>query len=72
MRNIQVKIQLGDHSAHSAHFSLLGGKTREIPVVIGGYADLPDLSPLTTTLHIQPDTGEIARLIQHQEVEIAD
>ncbi|MEK8018320.1 MAG: hypothetical protein VSS75_015740, partial [Candidatus Parabeggiatoa sp.] len=71
VRNIQVKIQLGDHTAHSTHFSLLGGETREVPVVIGGYADLADLSPLTTTLHIQPDTGEVARLIQHQEVDIA-
>ncbi len=70
--DIAVQVQLGNHAAHSEPFALTAGETKNVPVVVGGYADLADLSALVTTLEIRPDSGEVAQIIRRQTVEIAE
>jgi RHS repeat-associated protein len=70
--DIAVQVQLGNHTAHSEPFALTAGETKNVPVVVGGYADLADLSTLVTTLEIRPDSGEVAQIIRRQTVEIAE
>jgi len=69
---ISIQAQLDTHPHHSHTFALTAGETKEVSVVVGGYADLADLSPLVTTLEIRPDTGEITRLIRRQDLEVTD
>jgi fibronectin type 3 domain-containing protein len=69
---IQLQTQLGNYISSSAPFALFAGETADIPVMVGGYADLADLSQLVTTMVIRPNTGEVARLSRQSEVEVRD
>ncbi|MEK8019498.1 MAG: hypothetical protein VSS75_021710, partial [Candidatus Parabeggiatoa sp.] len=69
---LSIQAQLEKIGRHSDTFTLSAGETKEVPVVVEGYAKLADLSSLVTTLAIQPDTGEITRIIRKQNVEVSD
>jgi RHS repeat-associated protein len=70
--NIKIQAELGNHTVQSETFALLGFEQRNIEIVIGGYADLADLSPLVTTLEVSPETGEVARFIRHSELDVIE
>jgi len=67
-----LQLQAGGHSARSETFSLAAGETTTVPVVLGGYADLPDWLDLETTLQSTPEPGLSAQLIRHHSESVVD
>ncbi len=69
---ITLKTALNNRTHLSATFSLAPGESRVVPVVVAGYSELPDVTPLTTTMEISPNTGETVRIIRSGEIEVMD
>jgi len=69
---LSIQAQLETIGRDSDTFALSAGETKEVPVIVEGDADLAALRSLVTTLAIQPDTGEITRIIRKQNVEVSD
>ena len=63
---------MASHGHVSDSFDLAAGEVEPVPVVAGGYEDLADISNLTGTLEIAPDTGEVVRIVRTSEIEAAD
>jgi len=72
IKNARLRIQLDTHVQNSTRFSVDAGETRTIPVAVGGYDDLPDITPVVTTLEIEPNPGENVQLIDSTELETGD
>jgi len=70
--NAALKINIDGHDHTSETFSINNNETRSIPVVVGGYSDLPDVADLTTTLEIKPNGGETVRIIRSSFIEVED
>jgi len=70
--NIRLRVDLEGRQHVSAPFALAAGETTTIPVIVGGFANLPDLSKLITTIEIVPNPGERVRIVRNREILIAD
>jgi len=70
VQGIRLKVTVDGHEHLSPEFSLAPGESKNIPLVVGGYDDLPDLSPLTSTLEITQETGEKAMIIRSGEIKV--
>ncbi len=57
---LQVTVESHEHV--SASFDLGAGKSLTVPVVIGGYSDLPDTSSIETVIRITPNDGETVQI----------
>ncbi|MDY0091212.1 MAG: hypothetical protein RBT80_00760 [Candidatus Vecturithrix sp.] len=68
--SLHVRAASRDHV--SSRFSLDPGETQTVPVVIGGYGELPDLAALTSTLMVEPREGERVEIIRHAEVQVGE
>ncbi len=68
--NAKIKIELGDETHTSASFSLAPNETATVPVIVGGYPDLRDPSPITRTIEITPNVGETVRIIRSGSVSV--
>jgi len=66
--NIKLIIKVNATSHNSSSFSLAAGETKTIPVIVGGYNDLPDLSVLETTIDISPSSGEKVRISRTSDI----
>ena len=52
--------------------NLSGKQTRLIPVVVGGYAELPDFATAEVRIEIAPNEGELVSLSQNQEINVSE
>jgi len=69
---IRIKVAAANRTHTSATFSLKAGEGKTIPVIVGGYADLPNLATLTTTVEVVPNEGELVQIVRTAEVEVQD
>ncbi|CAB1059836.1 hypothetical protein D1BOALGB6SA_4601, partial [Olavius sp. associated proteobacterium Delta 1] len=70
--NIYLKVTVDGRSHTSANFSLTAGESAVIPVVVGGYDDLPDVADMTVTLEVKPNSGETVKINRTSFIEVAD
>ncbi|GAB3094068.1 hypothetical protein GCM10027159_10520 [Lysobacter terrae] len=68
----QVVVRIADREFRSESFELGANGTRLVPVVIGGYPDIPNPARLTVMLENSASEGELARLGWAQDVEVVD
>ncbi len=72
VENVRLKVELAGHRHTSENFGIDGGKSIVVPVVVGGFGDLPDLAEVSTTIEIIPTTGETARIVRSSQLNVAD
>ena len=70
--NIALKVVLGGKTHTSQSFSLAGGETKTIPVIVGGYSTLSNFAPIVTTLESTPNVGEKIDLVRNGSVDVID
>jgi hypothetical protein len=70
--NAQVKAKIGTREISSDVFGLAAGETKVIPVVVGGYADIPNPAQLTSTVETLPNQGERADIVRTSSVAVQD
>jgi len=68
----RVALTVAGHESRSADFVLGGNETRLVPVIVGGYDDLPNAASLTVALETVPNEGELTRQARSAPVEVAD
>ncbi|MCD9026836.1 hypothetical protein LDO26_01215 [Luteimonas sp. BDR2-5] len=56
----RVVLTVGARNFLSEEFVLAGNATRLVPVIVGGYADLPASAPMTVAVRNEPHEGEQA------------
>ena len=70
--NIRLKVAIGSHIHCSETFSLDPDTTQTVPVVVGGYDDLENISTLTTAIEISPGVNETVRIVRSSDIEVDD
>ncbi|MFH1613961.1 MAG: CARDB domain-containing protein, partial [Planctomycetota bacterium] len=70
--NARLHVLLNDIAHISEPFNISSGETKTIPVIVGGYEDLEDFEPLTTTIEITPNRGEQVEITRTSEIQIND
>jgi hypothetical protein len=68
--NAQLKIRVHTYDHISQSFNLAPGETQTIPVIIGGYNDLPDVSTMVKTIELTPNQGETVRIIRSEDITV--
>jgi large repetitive protein len=68
----QLMVKVASHEFRSETFSLAANATRLVPVVIGGYPDIPNPALLTVAIENAASEGELARLGWEQQVNVVD
>lgn len=69
---ITLKVSLGIHQHNSSPFDMLPNETLTVPMILGGFTDLEDLSDLITTVEVVAETGEKARIVKNSSVLLGD
>lgn len=70
--NIILKVVVGGKTHVSASFNLGAGATQTVPVIVGGYASLPDLAPISTTIEVTPNAGEMVDIVRAGNIDVTD
>ncbi len=70
--HVRLKAKVGNHLHTSEEFRLEAGETSDQRLAAGGFADLAALSPLTTTIAITPNQGEIVEISHSGTINVAD
>ncbi len=71
--NAQITTRIGGRDHESVVFSVAGLSSTNIPIVVGGYPDLPNGSaPLSTVVEIRPHDGELVSISRIGQVRIGD
>jgi len=70
--NIYLKVKVDGRNHTSDKFSLQAGESANIPVVVGGYDDLPDAANMVTTLEVKPNSGETVKIIRSSTIDVGD
>ncbi|MEJ2048149.1 MAG: hypothetical protein P8X92_10170, partial [Dehalococcoidia bacterium] len=70
--DIRLKVNVEGHGHTSASFSLDPQFSTVVPVVVGGYDDLPDVASLTTTIEITPAEGEKVEIVRFSDIAVGD
>ncbi|MDO8933222.1 MAG: hypothetical protein Q7U97_12570, partial [Rhodocyclaceae bacterium] len=70
--HIRLKVKLDKYQHTSEEFSIDAGLAKTVPVIVGGYADLPDIASLTITIEITPNEGEKVEIVRGTQVEIGN
>nr|WP_320192686.1 right-handed parallel beta-helix repeat-containing protein [uncultured Desulfobacter sp.] len=65
---LRVTVEGYEHVSES--FDLAAGASLTVPVVIGGYSDLPDTATLATVIEITPNDGETVHIETNEEIEV--
>jgi large repetitive protein len=67
--HVRIKTAVGIHSHSSAEFSVAPGESKEVPVVVGGYADLQaGTVTANSQLEIVPNAGEKVVILDSHQV----
>jgi len=70
--NIQLKVRLNGKDHISETFSLQPSAFSLIPVIVGGYSDLPDVADLQTTIEVTPQSTETVRVVRNGTIPVGD
>lgn len=62
--------QFKDHKSES--LTLGANETRLVPVIVGGYAELPGTAQAQVGLEIAPVEGELVKIARHQSIAVGD
>jgi RHS repeat-associated protein len=68
--HIALTIEGQKHISES--FAIGSYATINVPVRVGGYASLPDVAQLTSTLMIVPNKGELIEIVRTSSIEVHD
>ena len=72
IEHARLKLDVGGHAHSSAEFSLIAGGTQQIDVIVGGYQDLSDLTPLSSVLEILPNVGEQVNIERNSDIDVTN
>ncbi len=72
IEHARLKVVSGAHSGLSEEFQVPERGSLTVPVSFGGYADLPDVARITTTLSIAPSEGELVEISRAGDVAVVD
>ena len=72
LNSAKVILSVGPRTFQSEEFVLAGNATQVVPVIVGGYADLPASTPMTITVRNEPHEGEQAIVGKIQNVNATD
>ena len=74
--HLMLDVMVGDsHNQKSVEHSIAAGETKTIPVVIGGYKDLADITDLTISTIIKPNNGldnEMITIVSSDQVLVTE
>ena len=68
VNNIQLKVRVDKYDHVSSNFNLAAGATETVFVIVGGYSDLPDISPLVTTIEVTQNISDVVRIQRTQDI----
>lgn len=68
----RLVVTVGTRKFQSEEFVLAGSATRIVPVVVGGYPDLPNPAALVVSIENVPHEGELVRLGWERQAEVVD
>lgn len=68
----EVVVTIGARSFRSESFALEGNATRIVPVIVGGYPDLPNPAAATVAIESVPHEGELVRLGWQRQFDVVD
>lgn len=66
----KLATQFKDHPSQSVNID--ASQTRLVPVVVGGYSDLPDMALAQVRVEIAPNEGELVTLSHDQSVDVTE
>ena len=70
--NARLNVVIDNLSHISEMFSINQETSLDIPVIVGGYSDLPDYVDLTTKIEITPNEGEKVEIVANEEVQVTN
>jgi RHS repeat-associated protein len=70
--DIRLKVSVEGYGHTSQAFTLAPQGSSVVPVVVGGYDDLPDVASLTTTIEITPAEGEKVEITRFSTITVGD
>ena len=65
---LKVTAQGREHASQT--FGIDPGESQTVPVVIGGYSDLPDMVSLVSAIEITPNDGETVRIENQADIKV--
>lgn len=72
LASTRLAVQIGARTFRSEPFSLARNATRVVPVVIGGYPDLPNPAAVVIAIESEPYEGELVRLGWNRQFDVVD
>ena len=72
VENARLILEVESYTHTSETFSIAPGATQVVPVIVGGYADLPDLAAITLTIEVTPNEGEKVEITRTSEIDVFD
>jgi len=72
LENASLEVVVAGRTHRSADFTIEAGESMSVPVVVGGYDDLPGADTLSTTLQTVSNNGETAQIIREYDYESID
>ena len=72
LENASLEVVVAGRTHRSADFTIEAGESMSVPVVVGGYDDLPGADTLSTTLEKVSNNGETAKVIREYDYESID
>ncbi len=72
IENARLILDVESYTHTSETFSIAPGATQVVPVIVGGYADLPDLAAITLTIEVTPNEGERVEITRTSEINVLD
>lgn len=70
--HVRLKLDISGHNYESEEFSVEGGGTNEISLVVGGHKDLPQSAILSSFIEIMPHEGEKIQIVEENEIEVKE
>ncbi len=75
LSGVQLKVAITTAAANtynhvSAKFDIAAGASKVIPVIVGGYTDLDDITTLQNTIEISPNSSESVRVTRNQQINV--
>ena len=68
----RLSINLNQHAHTSEPFSINPGEYKIVPVIVGGYADLPVTADTKEKIRLEPNEGESVDIIRYGQVEVKE
>ncbi|MCP4490028.1 MAG: hypothetical protein GY820_22315 [Gammaproteobacteria bacterium] len=72
LSGVELQVEVAGHNHSTSSFSLDAAETKTVPVIIGGFSDLTDLSTLQTSTVITTTTDERIEIIQSQDIAVTN